>query len=118
MHVQWAVPDIRARIIKGGTLFDFIAVLLMVAVVALVAIILSTIIRTTVAKRRLIVDTAIEHLYGSGNIYNEYDPEQWVLNALAGAETPEAISPVSVPATVLQREKQTTSETFMWDAFS
>lgn len=47
---------------EGGTLQDLTVILLAVAVVALCAVILSTVVRATIHKRSLVVDSTTEHL--------------------------------------------------------
>lgn len=54
----------------GGTLRDFIVILLAVAVIALCVIILSTVIRAAFHKRSMIVDASTEHLINPPDAYS------------------------------------------------
>lgn len=70
--MQLAIPDIRFRIMEGGTLQDLTVILLAVAVVALCVVILSTVLRAALNKRSLLVSAATEHLVHAGD--DEGDP--------------------------------------------
>ena len=57
----------------GGTLRDFTMILLAVSVIALCALILSTVVRAAFHKRSLIVDSATEHLVHPDDGIDERD---------------------------------------------
>lgn len=60
--MQLAIPNIRTRILEGGTLRDFTGILLAVAVVVLLAVVLHTCIRAAFFKRSNVVDSSTAHL--------------------------------------------------------